>query len=68
MLKRDNTEGWNPIFPGDVVTLNNGDYMRVGDAVLNVHMDGTISLYSESHARHVDRRNGEPVPDGVIRE
>lgn len=68
VLKRDDAVGWNNLYPGDVVTLNPGDYMKVGDAVLNVHRDGTISLYPDSQARAHKPGKDEPVPDGVERD
>ena len=68
VLKRDGAVGWKKIYPGDVVTLNPGDYMKVGDAVVNVHRDGTISLYPDSQARsHAERPANQELPEGVER-
>lgn len=67
VVKRDGSVGWNEIFPGDTVTLNPGDYMRVGDAVLNVHRDGTISLYPNSQAKATNMPANRQLPVGVER-
>ena len=67
ILKRDGSVGWNEIYPGDTITLNNGDYMKVGDAVLNVHRDGTISLYPESQAKSTKIPSNRELPKGVER-
>ena len=67
LVKRDGAVGWNDLYPGDIVTLNPGDYMKVGDAVLNVHRNGTISLYPESQARAHNPGKDERVPEGVER-
>ena len=66
VVKRDGAEGWNEIFPGDVVTLNPGDYMRVADA-LNMHRDGTVSLYPGSQARASAMPQDRQLPEGVER-
>lgn len=67
VVKRDGSVGWNEIYPGDVVTLNPGDYMKVGDAVLNVRRDGTVSLYPDSQAKATSPREDRELPEGVER-
>ena len=67
VLKRDGSVGWNDIYPGDTVSLNSGDYMKVGDAVLNVHRDGTISLYPDSQAKSHKPSPDRELPAGVTR-
>ena len=65
VLKRDGATGWHDLYPGDKVVLNPGDYMRVGDARINVQRDGTLSIYPDSQARASMRPADRHVPSGV---
>ena len=67
LVKRNGAIGWNELYPGDIVTINPGDYMKVGDAVLNVHRDGTISLYPDSQVRSRKPPADRELPTGVTR-